>query len=130
MGVMTRSRATTAILEGRVRVNGRVVTDPAHRVRLDRSLRESELATARGEHEGCSRDVRSREQDVAAIEARLGSLEAGKLADVVVKVENGKPILLRDVANVVIGHQPMIGDGITGAINLGLDQSRRMATGG
>ena len=25
---------------------------------------------------------------------------------------------------------PMIGDGITGAINLGLDQSRRMAVGG
>ena len=35
-----------------------------------------------------------------------------ELAEVVVKVDNGKPILLKDVANVVIGHQPMIGDGI------------------
>jgi CzcA family heavy metal efflux pump len=35
-----------------------------------------------------------------------------ELADVVVKVDNGKPVLLKDVANVVIGHQPMIGDGI------------------
>jgi CzcA family heavy metal efflux pump len=35
-----------------------------------------------------------------------------RLAEVVVDVKDGKPILMKDVANVVIGHQPMIGDGI------------------
>lgn len=34
------------------------------------------------------------------------------LANIVVKMKNGKPLLLRDVARVVIDHQPMIGDGI------------------
>lgn len=33
-GILTRSLATQAILDGRVRVGGRVVTDPAHRVDL------------------------------------------------------------------------------------------------
>src|SRR5688572_24700592 len=44
-------------------------------VRLDRSTRESELFTARGEHEARTRDVRVREQELAASEARLASLE-------------------------------------------------------
>jgi chromosome segregation protein len=44
-------------------------------VRIDRAARESELATARAEHEACTRDVRVREQELAASEARLGSLE-------------------------------------------------------
>jgi chromosome segregation protein len=44
-------------------------------VRLDRTMRESQLATARGEHEALTRKVRSREQELSAIEARLGSLE-------------------------------------------------------
>ena len=35
-----------------------------------------------------------------------------QLAEVVVKMKDGKPIQLKDVADVVIGHQPMIGDGI------------------
>ncbi len=35
-----------------------------------------------------------------------------QLAEVVVEVKDGKPIQLKDVADVVIGHQPMIGDGI------------------
>ena len=34
------------------------------------------------------------------------------LANIVVKVENGKPLLLRDVARVIVDHQPMIGDAI------------------
>jgi CzcA family heavy metal efflux pump len=34
------------------------------------------------------------------------------LANIVVKVKNGKPLLLRDVARVVVDHQPMIGDAI------------------
>ena len=34
------------------------------------------------------------------------------LANIVVKMKNGKPLLLRDVARVVVDHQPMIGDGI------------------
>ena len=44
-------------------------------VGLDRAARETELATARGEHEWRVRDVRTREQDLAALEARLASLE-------------------------------------------------------
>jgi CzcA family heavy metal efflux pump len=35
-----------------------------------------------------------------------------QLAEVVIKVEDDGPVRLRDVADVVIGHQPMIGDGI------------------
>ncbi len=34
------------------------------------------------------------------------------LANVVVKIKDGKPLLLRDVARVVVDHQPMIGDAI------------------
>jgi CzcA family heavy metal efflux pump len=34
------------------------------------------------------------------------------LANVVVAVRNGKPLLMSDVAEVVIDHQPMVGDGI------------------
>src|SRR5687768_17121993 len=44
-------------------------------VRLERAARESELATARGEHEWRARDVRMREQELAGVEARLASLE-------------------------------------------------------
>jgi len=34
------------------------------------------------------------------------------MANVVVAVRNGKSLLMKDVAEVVIGHQPMVGDGI------------------
>ncbi|HLG32796.1 MAG TPA: efflux RND transporter permease subunit [Ignavibacteriaceae bacterium] len=34
------------------------------------------------------------------------------LSNIVVKMKNGKPLLLRDVARVVVDHQPMIGDAI------------------
>ena len=44
-------------------------------IRLARIARESELATARSEHEWRARDVRTREQDLAALSARLRSLE-------------------------------------------------------
>jgi chromosome segregation protein len=44
-------------------------------VRLDRATRESELATARSQHEACTRAVRVREQELAASDARLASLE-------------------------------------------------------
>jgi len=43
--------------------------------KVARAARESELATARVEHEWRARDVRSREHDVAAMTARLHSLE-------------------------------------------------------
>jgi chromosome segregation protein len=45
------------------------------RLKLDRIARESELSTARGEHEWRAREVRSREQELAASEARLASLQ-------------------------------------------------------
>ena len=45
------------------------------RVTLERTARETELATARAEHEWRARDVRTREQELAGIEARLASLE-------------------------------------------------------
>ena len=35
-----------------------------------------------------------------------------QLAEVVVTMKDGKPIRMKDVADVVIDHQPMIGDGI------------------
>src|SRR5687767_2951619 len=44
-------------------------------VTLDRAVRESELATARSEHEARTREVRAREQELAASDARLASLE-------------------------------------------------------
>jgi chromosome segregation protein len=44
-------------------------------VRLERATRESELAAARTEHESRTRQVRIREQELAASEARLASLE-------------------------------------------------------
>jgi chromosome segregation protein len=43
--------------------------------RVARAARESELASARIEHEWRARDVRSREQDLAGLAARLRSLE-------------------------------------------------------
>jgi chromosome segregation protein len=43
--------------------------------RISRASRESELSSARIEHEWRSRDVRTREQDVAAMTGRLRSLE-------------------------------------------------------
>ncbi|MGE3402750.1 MAG: chromosome segregation protein SMC [Vicinamibacterales bacterium] len=42
---------------------------------VDRAARESELATARAEHEWRARSVRTSEQELAAVEARLRSLE-------------------------------------------------------
>jgi CzcA family heavy metal efflux pump len=39
-------------------------------------------------------------------------VDPNRLAEVVVTVKDGKPILMKDVARVVIDHQPMIGDAI------------------
>ena len=44
-------------------------------IRLQHASRKSELATARGEHEERAREVRTREQELAAVEARLASLQ-------------------------------------------------------
>jgi chromosome segregation protein len=44
-------------------------------IRLNHASRRSELSTARAEHDGLARDVRTREQELAAIEARLASLQ-------------------------------------------------------
>ncbi|HEX5110948.1 MAG TPA: chromosome segregation protein SMC, partial [Vicinamibacterales bacterium] len=44
-------------------------------LRLDRAGRESDLSAARAEHEARVRDIRTREQELAASEARLVSLE-------------------------------------------------------
>jgi chromosome segregation protein len=44
-------------------------------LKLDRVARESELTTARSEHEWRARDVRTREQELAASDARLASLQ-------------------------------------------------------
>ncbi len=44
-------------------------------VRIARSARETQLAATRSEHDSRSREVRVREQDMAAVEARLASLE-------------------------------------------------------
>src|ERR687891_2073201 len=44
-------------------------------IRIARAARESELGTARNEHEWRAREVRTREQEVASVAARLRSLE-------------------------------------------------------
>ena len=44
-------------------------------LRIEHAARESELATARGEHEWRARSVRNSEQELAALQARLASLE-------------------------------------------------------
>ncbi len=49
--------------------------DALDRVKLDRTAKESELAVARSEHEWRARDVRTREQELAGLSARLASLE-------------------------------------------------------
>jgi CzcA family heavy metal efflux pump len=43
---------------------------------------------------------------------RSDQVNPDMLADVVIKLKNGKPLMLKDVAEVVIDHQAMIGDGI------------------
>jgi chromosome segregation protein len=66
-------------------------------VALQRAARETELATARGEHEWRARDVRTREQELAGLDARLASLqelaasraEFGDAARVVLVQANG-----------------------------------------
>jgi chromosome segregation protein len=49
--------------------------DAIEATRIVRAARESELASARIEHEWRARSVRAREQELAGLEARLGSLE-------------------------------------------------------
>jgi len=49
--------------------------DGLEQLKLDRAARESELTTARTEYEWRAREVRTREQDLAASEARLASLQ-------------------------------------------------------
>jgi chromosome segregation protein len=44
-------------------------------IALDLTARRSQLASFRGEHEACVRDVRTAEQELAAVEGRLASLE-------------------------------------------------------
>ena len=61
-----RAAATDALSRAHAALDG---------VRLERATRESELATARAEHEWRAREVRAREQELAGIEARLASLE-------------------------------------------------------
>ena len=49
---------------------------------------------------------------VLPIVYKSDDVDPSRLADVVVTTKDGKPVLMRDVARVVIDHQPMIGDGI------------------
>jgi chromosome segregation protein len=44
-------------------------------IRIQHAVKKSELASARAEHEGLAREVRTREQELAAVEARLASLQ-------------------------------------------------------
>jgi chromosome segregation protein len=44
-------------------------------IRLHHAAKKSELASTRAEHEGRAREVRTREQELAAVEARLASLQ-------------------------------------------------------
>jgi chromosome segregation protein len=49
--------------------------DALESIRLQHAAKKSELASARTEHEGRAREVRTREQELAAVEARLASLQ-------------------------------------------------------
>ena len=49
---------------------------------------------------------------VLPIVYKSGEVTPEPLANVVVAVRNGKPLLMKDVAEVVIDHQPMVGEGI------------------
>jgi chromosome segregation protein len=49
--------------------------DALESIRLQHAAKKSELASARTEHEGRAREVRTREQDLAAVEGRLASLQ-------------------------------------------------------
>jgi chromosome segregation protein len=49
--------------------------DALESLRLQHAAKKSELASARTEHEGRAREVRTREQELAAVEARLASLQ-------------------------------------------------------
>jgi hypothetical protein len=72
--------------------------DAVEATRIARSARESELASARIEHEWRARSVRSREHELAGLEARLKSLEEleaaragyGDAARAVLAQANGK----------------------------------------
>ena len=44
-------------------------------IRLHHAAKKSQLASARAEHEGRAREVRTREQELAAVDARLASLQ-------------------------------------------------------
>ena len=49
--------------------------DALESIRLQHAAKKSELAGARAEHEGRAREVRTREQELAAVQARLASLQ-------------------------------------------------------
>jgi CzcA family heavy metal efflux pump len=49
---------------------------------------------------------------VLPIVYKSGEVTPDPLANVPLAVRNGKPLLLKDVAEVVVDHQPMVGDGI------------------
>jgi chromosome segregation protein len=49
--------------------------DALESIRLQHAAKKSELVSARTEHEGRAREVRTREQELAAVEARLASLQ-------------------------------------------------------
>jgi CzcA family heavy metal efflux pump len=105
-----------------------VQVDPArmaaHHVTLDQvmevtadALAVGILSFSEGHHVGSggwieNADQRMPIQHVSPVVQTSAKVAPDELAEVVVKIEDGKPVLLKDVANVVIGHQPMIGDGI------------------
>jgi chromosome segregation protein len=64
--VRARTAASEALAAGQRRIDD---------LRLARVARESELGAARGEQEWRAREVRTRENDLASLAARLGSLE-------------------------------------------------------
>jgi chromosome segregation protein len=95
-----RERAAAADLLGRT-------NELLETVKLDRAARESELATARTEHDVRTREVRAREQELAASDARLASLEelASTRADF---GDAARMVLVR--ANGHVGQQGAVAD--------------------
>ena len=73
--LQTEHDRAVAARAGRERRAGRARTRALDATRIARAARESELASARIEHEWRARDVRSREHELASLTARLRSLE-------------------------------------------------------
>jgi Cu/Ag efflux pump CusA len=84
---------------------------------INDSLDVGLITSSEGHHNGTGGWIETPNQrlgirHVLPIVYKSDEVDPSRLADCVVTVRDGKPILISDVARVVIDHQPMIGDAI------------------